>query len=97
MRERDVDVRIYGSEFTLRTEETPEALTALAAEVDRAMRQLAEDSGLMQAQKVATLTALHMAGELAKARAECDEYRARLDAMLDRIEPLLDEAVGADA
>lgn len=94
---RNVDVHIYGSDFTLRTDDDPEDLAKLAAEVDRAMRQLAQDSGLMQAQKVATLTALHMAGELAKARTERDAYRAQVEAILDRIEPLLDEAVGADA
>lgn len=92
MSEAQVTVSIYGTEFTLRTEDDPEQLRKLAAEVDREMRRIAQETGLMQPQKVAALTALHLADELAKLRTEHEA----VDGFADRLARLLDKAVGTD-
>ena len=93
----EVQVSIYGNDFTLRTQDYPAAREALAKEVDAAMRKMGEDSGLMQAQKVATLTALHFAEEAQKAREDGQALKIRATACLDTLEPLLSQAVSNES
>ncbi len=93
---QEVSVTIYGSQFNLRTADDPALLRDLAAQVDQEMHRVADESGIMQTLRVAILTALHIAGELGRARSERDELEDRLKAILDRLEPALDKAVGSD-
>lgn len=93
---QEVSVTIYGSQFSLRTTDDPQLLKDLAQHVDREMHRVAEDSGVMQTLRVAILTSLHLADELARVRRERDEQTDQVTTALDRLEPLLDKAVGAD-
>jgi len=97
MADQRLNVHIYGTEFTLRTPDDPEILIATASQVDREMRRIAQETGLMHPQKIATLTALHLADELAKVRRERDDLTARVASLCDRLEPLMDKAVEAPA
>lgn len=93
----EVSLTIYGSQFTLRTDDDPEVLRSLAAQVEREMQRVAEESGIMQGLRVAILTALHLAAEVQRLRSGDEHLETQVGAFLDRLEPLLDEAVGSDA
>jgi len=65
---QDVTVRIYGQEYTLRSDADPEVLQSLAAQVDERMREAATGAGPMSAERLAVLVALNFADDLAQQR-----------------------------
>jgi cell division protein ZapA len=65
---QDVTVRIYGQEYTLRSDADPEALQSLAAQVDERMREAAAGTGPISAERLAVLVALNLADDLAQQR-----------------------------
>ena len=67
---QDVTVRIYGQEYTLRSDADPEALQSLAAQVDERMREAAAGAGPISAERLAVLVALNLADDLAQQLAQ---------------------------
>lgn len=65
-----VQVTIYGESYALRGDAPPEHLEALAVEVDRRMRDIAQRNPRLGTLHVAVLAALQLADELKRLRQE---------------------------
>jgi len=63
-----VKVNIYGSEYIVKANESPEYIQKLAFMVDKKMQQIGNRNRTMAGSKVAVLTALNLADELCKLR-----------------------------
>ncbi|MCC6275235.1 MAG: cell division protein ZapA [Leptospiraceae bacterium] len=59
-----VEARIYGSEYIISGSDSRDYILELTAYVDRKMRELAELSPSLSAQKLAVLSAVNIADEL---------------------------------
>lgn len=74
MPQKSVNVKIYNQTYNIRTSDGNVDLTLqLAALVDQRMREIASGALTSDSLKVAILAALHLADELHKATARCDE------------------------
>jgi cell division protein ZapA len=93
---QDVTVSIFGSRYTLRSDDDPERLTRLAAEVDERMREAAAVGGKLGADRIAVLTALNLADELARERQARNEDREELASRTGRILAILSDEVGSE-
>jgi len=65
-----ISIEIFGERHVVRGEGTPEHVQALAQEVDKKMRLLAQRLPRLSVQQLAVLTALNFADELARLREE---------------------------
>ncbi len=63
-------VEIFGEEYIMKGDATPEYMRMLASYVDRKMKQVAGRQPQLSALKIAVLTALNVADELSKLREE---------------------------
>lgn len=91
---RDVTVSIYGHRYTLRSDSDPEAVQALAADIDARMREAASSGGVASADRIAVLVALNLADELVRERDARHRDREALAARAGRILTILDDEVG---
>lgn len=64
MAKESVQVEIFGTEYTLKSDADVEHVKQIARMVDDKMRRLAEDSTVKSPSKLAVLTALNIADEL---------------------------------
>ena len=65
-----IRVRVYGSDYTLRSEEDPQYIVELADYLNEKMTEIAERSSAKSALKVAILAALNITDDLFKERQE---------------------------
>jgi len=65
-----VRVKIYDREYSIRTSGDPERLEQLCAMLDLRMREVAENSGVVDTLKVAVLAALTLAEDLHRTQEE---------------------------
>ncbi len=70
MADGKIIVEIFGEKHVVRGDRPPEYIQALAGEVDKKMRLLAQRLPRLSHHQVAVLTALNFADELAKLREE---------------------------
>ena len=75
-RKHSVKVAILGEEYSLRTDEAPEHVRAIAAHVDDLIRKLMHGGGVVETHKAAVLAALQLTDELMRARADLAEATA---------------------
>lgn len=75
-----VQVKIYDREYAIRTSGDPARLEQLCVNLDKRMREVAENSGVVDTLKVAILAALSLADDLCRTQEELQK---------------IDEAVGA--
>lgn len=68
-----VTVNIFDTEYVVKANETPQYIQRLSNMVDRKMRQIAQSNQRLSVTKIAVLTALNLADELAKLQ---DDYDA---------------------
>lgn len=72
-----VTVEIYDQTYTLRGTD-PQHIAALATRVDETMRAVAMQSSTVDSLRVAVLTALNLADELAVLRARCEALQQQV-------------------
>jgi cell division protein ZapA (FtsZ GTPase activity inhibitor) len=89
----ETTVQIRGATYQIRTDLGPDTLGRLADYVDEKMRELDPKSTLAPG-KVSVLTSLSIAGELMEVRDREAESRRNIVSRLERLEELLDEALG---
>ena len=65
---RLVQVKIYDREYTIRTSGDPERLHDLCVSLDKRMREVARNSGVVDTMKVAILASLNIADEYMRTR-----------------------------
>lgn len=93
-----VHVQILGQQLAIRGEADQEYILTVAGYVDRKMREITDKLPVASLSKVAILASLNIADELFKERASRErdgaslsDRTARLSAVLDRLDQLLDE------
>ncbi|MBS3948122.1 MAG: cell division protein ZapA [Dethiobacter sp.] len=74
-----VQVRIYGEEYTMKSDAAPEYMKRVAQYVDEKMRQIGHNSNRFGLNKLAVLTAVNMADELFRVRKELRDLEELLD------------------
>jgi len=90
---RTVPVNIFGHPYSLRSDEDPSYVESLAAYVDRHMREVADRTRTADTLKIAILSALNIADELHRGRAEAGDPAPDVRERAGRIEALLDGAL----
>jgi cell division protein ZapA (FtsZ GTPase activity inhibitor) len=90
---KSVAVRIAGHEYKVLTDGDEETLQQIAADVDKAMRQVREKTQTVDTFDVAVLTCLNLAREIIELRSPLSTTapRDRLRGLIDRVEALLPE------
>ena len=73
------EVEIFGATYVLRSGQDREHLTALAGEVDRRMRELAEHLNQVDSGRLAILVAINLADELSRNRQHYDGDRGEIE------------------
>ena len=88
-----VNVKIFGQEFTIKGEDSPEYVEELSEFVDKKMREVASASSVITSHKVAILTAINIADELFRLRKEMgdqeEEIRGKIDGWIENIDKVL--------
>ena len=80
-----VKVRITGEEYTIRTDEEPEHVIAVAEYLDSAIQRVSSAGALLEPHRAAILAALQITDELIKLRANVEESDAALRALSSEI------------
>ncbi len=88
-----VNVKIFGQEFTIKGEDAPEYVEELSEFVDKKMREVASASSVITSHKVAILTAINIADELFRLRREMggqeEEIREKISGWIENIDKVL--------
>jgi len=87
-----VNVKIFGQEFTIKGEDSPAYVESLAQFVDKKMREVASASSVITSHKVAMLTAINIADELFRLRKELDDKDQQVRSKAADLIGLLDSA-----
>jgi cell division protein ZapA len=85
-----VEVVVLGQPFTVSSDDGADHIRRVAADVDRQMRELAATGRIASSFTVAVVTALNIASEYQKLRAE----HARMQEVIDRLTARLSAAIG---
>ena len=80
------NVSIYDDEYALLSDEPKEFVTRAATQVDEAMREIAEKTGLKDSKKIAVLAALRMASQLTKVESERAVAQEEKEKLIDQID-----------
>ncbi len=84
-----VNVKIFGQEFTIKGEDSPDYVEELAEFVDKKMREVASASSVITSHKVAILTAINIADELFRSRKgtgdQDEKIREKIDGWIENI------------
>jgi len=84
-------VRIYGAEYSVRSQADPEYVRQVAEAVDREMRRLSQNRVIKSTVEVAVLAAMHLADELFRTRQQLQEVLQRVGDTTDAMAKVLDE------
>lgn len=79
-----VEVEIFGSTYTLRSDEDPEYTNQLARYVDAKMRSITQKTDTVSTGKIAILAALYIADEFFKSKETASQKIERLVRKIDR-------------
>ncbi len=91
-RKNVVKVTIQGSEYSIRTETSPEHAIAVAAYVDQAITETLESGARVESHKAAILAALRIASELFEEREQTSRLTSQMSALSEEIRPWLPPA-----
>ncbi|MGQ0539246.1 MAG: cell division protein ZapA [Gemmatimonadaceae bacterium] len=80
-----VKVRITGEEYTIRSDEAPEHVIAVAAHVDQAIKRVVDSGAMLEPHRAAILAALQITDELFKAREDAKGSDAAIRALSHEI------------
>jgi cell division protein ZapA len=85
-------VTIFGEEYTLKSDTPPEHTRAVAAYVDKAIRDVMGSAAVVESHKAAILAALSITDELFRERAGNVEMAAAMDGLTGEIKRWLPPA-----
>ena len=80
-----VTVRIAGEEHSLRSNAEPEYTKQCASYVDKRIREIKQQVGLLEGHKAAILAALSISDELFRAREEIERQRSSSSAEVSKL------------
>lgn len=90
-----VSVRIAGEDHTIRSSAEPEYTTRCAAYVDRRIREIKKQIGLVEGHKVAILAALSITDELFQAQETQEESGSEIAERVNALAARLEETLAA--
>lgn len=91
-----VRVQIFGSEYRISSDADPEHTREVARYIDRKMREVAHSLSLRSVAKIAVLTAVNLADELFKARAEGQNLTQMANKKADLLANSMNRLTGSD-
>jgi len=74
-----VTVEIFGEDYVVKGDESPEYIQMLASYVDRRMKMVQKRNASLSTTRIAVLTALNLADELNKLQEDYDELVKKLE------------------
>ena len=86
-------VRIFGREYSIRSENDPEYVRRVAALVDEKMREVSSASSQVTSVRVAILAALNLADEVLQSREREGGQGEELEARAHRLAQALEETI----
>jgi cell division protein ZapA len=95
-----VRVTILNEEFSIRSDTPPEHAKAVAAYLDRAIRNVMSSGAVVESNRAVVLAALQITAELFESRESLNDNNASIKKLSDFVRPLLPPAkrqVGGDA
>lgn len=84
-------VRIYGTDYPVRSQADPEHVRRVGEAVDQEMRRLSKNQVVKSTAELAVLAAMHLADELLRTQEELRDVLDRVGATTDAMEEILDE------
>ena len=84
-------VRIYGAEYTVRSNADANYIKAVADYLDQKMREVDQNIRVDSSLKVSVLASLNIADELFKERADNEKLQKKLEDKIKQLNKLLDE------
>ena len=90
-----VSVRIAGEDHNIRSSAEPEYTTRCAAYLDRRMRDIKKQIGLVEGHKVAILAALSITDELFQAQETQEETGSQIAERVNALAARLEETISA--
>lgn len=91
--QKTVEVEIFGQQYKLRGEGDDSRIREIASLVDRRMREIYDQTKVVDSMKLAVLTALNLADELLAAKDDMNTSLASHEDVQANLEDLLDEAL----
>ncbi len=91
--EKVAHVDIYGRQYAIRADETEAYVAELAQSVHDKMVELEQNTGTVDTIRLAILTALNLADELAKTKQRLKQQQHETQSHLDRLNELLEPVV----
>lgn len=76
---KKVEVEIYGDNYTLKGQESPEYMHKVAKCVDKKMAEISQRNHRLSTNQVAVLTALNLADELLKLQEQYNDLLQMMD------------------
>jgi cell division protein ZapA len=92
-----VKVRIFGEDYSLRTDADPAHTREVAAYLDSAIRTVVDSGAVVETHKAAILAALQITDELFKARAADESNAARIQSLSGEMRRWLPPAKRGDS
>jgi len=86
-------VEVFGQKYRLRSDEDEKHLRAVAAVVDRHMREVAGSLRVVSTEKVAVVTAMNFASQLERHQREVGARQAALTKRVDMLIKVVDRAL----
>ena len=84
-----VKVTILNEEYSIRSDTPPEHTRAVAQHLDRAIRAVMANGGVVETNRAVVLAALQITAELFEARAAVEGTRETIERLSEYIRPLL--------
>jgi len=84
-------VKIYGTEYSVRSQADPEYVRQVGEAVDQEMRRLSQNKVIKSTAELAVLAAMHLADDLFRTREQLQEALRRVGDTTDALEKILDE------
>ena len=88
-------VRIYGTEYSVRSQADPEHVRQIAEAVDHEMRRISQHRVIKSPMEAAVLAAMHLADELFRTRRQLRDVLQRVGDTTEAMAQILDAELSA--
>lgn len=93
LEEKIVKIRIYGSEYSIRSEENSKRIKEVAKYVDEKMHEIDKNVRVDSSLKIAILTCINITGEFFSERQKTKELREKLQNKINKLNSILDDKI----
>jgi len=90
-KKKSMKIRIFGSEYTVRSEEDAERVKEVASYVDKKMREVDNQVRVDSSLKVAILACINITGEYFAEKEKNEKLRIKLQEKMNKLNYLIDQ------